>query len=78
MPMASAAMAFSRTARQALPCLEWIIFFKTNKVTTMQKNSQGKVVSRGIPDIPDAPPTCCIFKMQMRIISPMPSVAMAK
>ena len=54
------------------------MFFRKKRVMIMIQKTQAKVVLRGMPVRPDAPPTAWILRMQMRMISPMPSVAMAR
>ena len=65
-------------ARQARPWFELTKFLMKNSVNSMMKKTQANVVWCGMPLKPAAPPTYWMFMMTMRMISPRPSVAMAR
>ncbi|MNP67634.1 hypothetical protein D3C76_1634880 [compost metagenome] len=77
-PMASAAISFSRIARQARPCVERIKLLMSTMVNSVKKKIIVQVDLAGMPLSPEAPPTYSVFSKTMRIISPKPSVAIAK
>ena len=52
--------------------------FDEKRIAIMIQKARGKVVRRGIPIRPDAPPTYSMLRMQMRMISPRPKVAIVK
>ncbi|MNC39678.1 hypothetical protein D3C75_883480 [compost metagenome] len=77
-PIASAAISFSRIARQARPCVERIKLLIRTIVNRAKKKIMVHVDFAGIPLSPEAPPTYSVLSRMIRIISPNPSVAIAR
>ena len=78
MPMASAAISSSRTARKARPSEERTRRQEISMVIPLKKYTQKKLLQEGIPLKPRAPPTLSMFRISTRMISPNPRVTMAR
>ena len=84
MPHDSAAISLSRTASMARPWREWIRVYISRQVIATQRNVPINVVTFGIffkllaPYVKSKPRTESIFVMITRIISPNPSVIIAR
>ena len=78
MPMASAAISSLRIANSARPNVDVAIF----RVMTIVRIAIAKIQKKfviGIASVnPVAPPTAGIFRMMTRMISPNPSVTIAR
>ena len=77
-PIASAATSSSRMAKSARPCVEIASRRAITTVASAETPTQTMLVKGGRPERPVAWPRKAMFSMIERMISPNPSVTMAR